>query len=412
MIQRIEGLVKESCQPVNLTILRREYGYAGIEAIGVDASGKLFMGEFDRLSIPPSTRIIENEPVKNALSAPIKVYFDPSDICPLFCNFCLAGVATSKERKRKLPSLSRDQTMYINRQLINMGVLQVKLGGGEPFIYRYFWESIEQLGSAGIALSASTSGITLNNPRLLPKDMIELLIRNAVKISISIDGEPHFHNRIRGQENLFEMALQGRQRLLEHGYYPEKIEFRATIFNDPESIGQLEFLNQLSQDLQTIIRIRSAKPLGSAKDNGLAIIYPDHDFWVFYESIRRLAEQNPLLNLDEVFAYDKKPELLTALDCGAGTRNASLDAYGHFLPCNFLGAYFLYHEIFNEGKSLLELWRNGQAFRDVRKYLETENRTNPCSACGYVHSCQGGCPSVRLQAQTKTDPRCYLKSLD
>lgn len=405
-------LMKETIPLSNLTIVRKEYGYAGIRAIGIDKTGKLAIAaDVNTLPIDSSTRVIENPPVENALSSPIKVFFDPSLSCPLYCGFCLAGVSTTKEQKMKLPTLSKEKTMAINKQLIDMGVLQVKLGGGEPFIYPYFWDTVEQLGAAGIALSTSTSGVTLNNPKSLPEEKIDLLKRNRVKISISIDGEPQYHDQVRGKQNLFEMALKGRERLLQHGYDPEKIEFRATIVNTPESMSQVEFLNKLSLDLKTKVRIRMAKPSGSATINGVAIIYPDKNFWQFYNRLRQLAAENSFLDIDELVSFDKKSELLTALDCGAGTRSAFVDANGNFLPCGFIDEHFPLpsHNIFEEGKSLIELWQNGQAFKDVRNYIEKENKTNPCASCGYVHSCQGGCPSVRLQTQAETDPRCPIE---
>jgi len=405
-------LIKETRPLSNLTIVRKEYGYADIKAIGIDRFGKLAItNDINTLPIDSSTRIIENPPVENALSAPIKVFFDPSLSCPLYCGFCLAGVSTTKEQKIKLPKLSKEKTMAINQQLIDMGVLQVKLGGGEPFIYPYFWDTVEQLGAAGIALSTSTSGVTLNNPKSLPDEKIDLLKRNRVKISISIDGEPQYHDQVRGKQNLFEMALKGRERLLQHGYDPEKIEFRATIINTPESMSQVEFLNKLSLDLKTKVRIRMAKPSGSATVNGVAVIYPDKDFWQFYNRLRELALENPFLDIDELVSFDKKSDLLTALDCGAGTRSAFVDANGNFLPCGFIDEYFPLpsHNIFEEGKSLIELWQNGQAFKDVRNYIEKENKTNPCASCGFVHSCQGGCPSVRLQTQAEIDPRCPVE---
>ncbi len=53
---------------------------------------------------------------------------------------------------------------------------------------------VEELGQAGIALSTSTSGFNLVNEKQVTDEQIELLKRNRMKISISIDGDPEFHD--------------------------------------------------------------------------------------------------------------------------------------------------------------------------------------------------------------------------
>lgn len=405
---RIEKPISEQ-EKTALTTVRKEYGYAGIYGIGVTNTGDIvFTDDIKSLSISRGTRLIKNPPVKDALSSPIKVFLDPSLACPLNCSFCLAGAPEAKEDEKRIPSINKENIEEINRQLIEAGVLQVKIGGGEPFIYPYFWETLDQLGSAGIILSTSTSGITLNNSYLLSERRIEVLRRNRVKISISVDGNPTYHNQLRGREDLLEIALSGRLRLLERGIDPKKIELRATIINTPESMNQLDYLNSLSKELNTRLRIRLALPSGSATINGVAVIYPDRQFWLFYDKLRRYAEENPLINVEEIVKFDKPSYLNTALDCGAGTRSAFIDPHGNFMPCGFIDEHFPVpsHNLFIEKKSILELWQRGEAFTAVRSYLKEQNEKNSCAECGFVHSCQGGCPAIRLSARTNSDPRC------
>lgn len=411
MIEYEKEKIVEREKPV-LTIARREYGYAGIYGIGITSENLLItVSDMSSLPINSATRIVENEPVEGALSAPMKVFLDPSLACPLQCPFCLAGVPTAREKRLPIPSIAREKIIKINNQLIEAGVLQVKIGGGEPFIYPYFWQTIDQLGEAGIALSTSTSGFALNDTKFFLPSYIETLKRNRVKISISVDGEPTFHNKIRGREGLLETALQGRLRLLEYGTAPKKIELRATIINTPESMDQLDYLNNLSRELNTCIRIRLALPTGSATINNVAFLFPDRQFWSLYEKMRRYAKENPLLNVEEIIRFDKEPYLKTGLDCSAGTRSAFIDMQGNFMPCGFIDEHFPVpsHNLFTEGKSILELWRNGEAFTTVRSYLRKENEENPCAQCDYVHSCQGGCPSVRLSLKMRSDPRCPIE---
>lgn len=397
-----------------MKIVRKEYGYGGIFAIGVTKIGEIVFSKDKNIKsfqITSTTRIIKNPPVKDALSSPIKIFFDPSLSCLLNCPFCLAAAPLLRKNKQKIPSISKENIRKINQQIIEAGVLQVKIGGGEPFIYPYFWETLNQLGEAGIVLSTSTSGITLNNSKLLSKKQIEILKKNNVKISISVDGEPAYHNKIRGKPNLLETALSGIKRLLKYGFDPKKIHLRATITNEKDSMSQIDYLNKLSLSLNTYLRIRLALPSGSATINKTAIIYPTKEFWLFYEKLRSYVEKNPFINVEEIVRFDKSPYLKTGLDCGAGTRSAFIDAYGNFMPCGFIDEYFFppYHNLFTEKVSLLELWQNGEAFKAVRLYLKQESKKNPCARCEFIHSCQGGCPAVRLNINLNSDPRCPKK---
>jgi len=396
------------------SILRKEYGYVGIRAVGISQTGEVIFWtdekEADKILKEAKfgtnqTRIIEHQPVTDALSAPLKVFFDPSKICPLSCSFCLAGVQTLREQRMSVPNLNRESALIIADQIISMGALQVKIGGGEPFVFPWFYEIVELFSKSGIAVSTSTSGFNLNN---IPEPDLSRLREANLKISVSIDGEPDYHNKVRGSEHIFQDAIAGIKRLVQMGYPSKKIEIRSTLIHSPQSYEQLGFLQQLSSEFGLKTRIRQAKPTGSAQVNGIAVIYPDPLYWQSHDRMRQIASEYPDLNFDELVDYDKKNELQTALDCGAGTRSAFVSADGHFLPCGFINSHFQYqsHDPKFEDKNLLELWQSGEAFVEVRKYLKMQNELSSCRHCKHVHSCQGGCPSVRLTANTDIDPRC------
>lgn len=389
-----------------LAIARREYGYAGIYGVGVTFDKQLVsVSNFDDLKIGPKTRIIENPQIEGAFSAPWKVYYDPTKICGLSCDFCLSSVPNVRKSGLKIPSLPVLDVEKINRQIIKAGVLAVKVGGGEPFTYLGFWPTVDQLGLAGIALSTSTSGVTLADEKLLPNDKIELLAKHKVRVSISVDGKPEYHNAIRGKENLLQDALgPGMKRLVDGGV--QKIEFRATITNTPESMSQLAYLDELSQEFRKRLRIRLARPYGSADINGVGVVSPTPDVVNLLRNIRARAKNNKLLNIDGFLNFDEEAEVETGLDCGAGTRNMGIGAKGEAVPCGAISAFFSdSHDLLN-GKTLLEVWQSGVAFKKVRGYLKEENSNSPCKDCGFVNACQGGCPSVRLSTEKIKNPLC------
>lgn len=392
-----------------LVLARKEYGYSNISGIGLDVTGRIILvDDFGALNIGPCTRVIENPPVEGALSAPIKVYFDPTYVCSLNCPMCLADVPTRRDKGIHVPSLLVQDVQSINKQIINAGVLQVKIGGGEPFLYAPFWSMLDQLGEAGIGLSTSTSGVTLCDERLLTKKQIGILAKRGVKVSLSVDGEHNFHNKRRGSPDLLENILdRGIPRLRNGGVEGAKIEYRATITNDTESIRQLGFLLNLAQNTQTIIRIRLARPCGSALKNGNAIVELNPEIAGLIKAIRSSYQDNDFINIDPFLNFDKPTEIKTGLDCGAGTRGAGIDANGDLSPCGFLTPFLPgKHNLLISNTNLLEVWQFGKAFVDVRGYFKKENESSPCVECVYIDACQGGCPSVRLSKGMSVNPLC------
>lgn len=92
----VDNEVDNEKQPL---IMRREYGYAGIYGITVTKAGEiLFTNNPKPFPITEKVRLVENPPVENALSSPIKVFLDPSLACPLNCPFCLAGAPIVKKK--------------------------------------------------------------------------------------------------------------------------------------------------------------------------------------------------------------------------------------------------------------------------------------------------------------------------
>ena len=385
-----------------ILIYRQEYDYANVQGLGILDNGDLIIvkkGE-PKPELPSSTRIINNPKVPDAFSAPIKIFLDPSTQCPLSCLFCL-----SDSSKQSTLSISKEKILDYVQQIIDMGVLRVKVGGGEPFVYPYFYDIVEKLHQAGIFVSCSTSGILIDK---LTEAELKFFAENKVKISISIDGDEQYHDKLRNKQGLFQKAVNAVKVLKKA---QNNVELRATIANNSTSYEQIQFLNDLSQNLKTKIRIRTVKPKGRAIKNKSAALYPTEAYWKFFDHLRLLAQKNPLINIEEMLSYDKPTGYSVygcKLDCAAGTRSAYIDANGRFCPCGFVEQYFP-SVVLSEQNTLQNLWHSGHSFLQIRKFFNEQNQHSPCANCAFVNSCQGGCPSVRLMTKTLTDPRCPLQ---
>lgn len=383
----------------NLSIYREEHDYADIKGIGIRENGELVIVKNGE-NVPflsATTRVVKNVKVDNAFSAPIKLFLDPTTKCPLSCPFCLSDSSFNSNL-----SINKEIISNIVQDTIDMGVLKVKIGGGEPFIYPYFEDIIEKLRKAGVYVSCSTSGITANKKTV---EDLKFFARNNVKVSISIDGDEHYHDKLRNHEGLFQKAIVATHKLKQAGV---NVELRATISNNLSSYKQINYLSDLSKDLNLKLRIRTVKPKGRAVRNNHTTIYPDENYWTFFDNIRDLAQNNSLINIEEMLAYDGDTAYSCydrKLDCAAGTRSAYVDASGHFCPCGFIEQYFP-SEALKQDIGMKELWSKGDSFLKMRKFFQEINSTSKCAKCDYANSCQGGCPSVRLAAGSNMDCRC------
>ncbi|MEE6207770.1 MAG: radical SAM protein [Alphaproteobacteria bacterium] len=384
-----------------ILVYRREYGYAGLKGLGITANGDLVMVRTNDAEpeLSKITRRIDNGKTDHAFSAPVKIFLDPSTKCPLACPFCLSDSFASSRQM-----IEQDEIKDIVRQIVDMGTLRVKIGGGEPFVYPYFFDIIEQLRRGGVFVSCSTSGILADK---MTVDERKFFADRKVKVSISIDGNEQYHDRLRNCNGLFTKAINAVKNFKDSGI---KVEIRATIADNDDSYNQIGFLAKLCKELNTPLRLRTVKPKGRAVKNNSATLYPKENYWRFFDNIRALARSNPLINIEEMLAYDKETQYSgynCGMDCSAGTRSAYVNASGTFCPCGFIESHFTAEKLTAE-KNMAYLWHNGESFLKIRAFFQKLNAESSCAKCAFVNSCQGGCPSVRLSAGTEIDYRCPL----
>jgi MoaA/NifB/PqqE/SkfB family radical SAM enzyme len=140
-------------------------------------------------------RIIHNSPVPNAYSAPFKIYLDITLFCSFQCPFCLSGAGSGQ--RASLPVMLIEKLVI---EIQELGVMYVKIGGGDPFLHPDFETIINLLRSAGCFLTIST------NSALIKPQIVDLLAKAKVRTSVSIEGMEVVNDRLRGSGH-FQKAL-------------------------------------------------------------------------------------------------------------------------------------------------------------------------------------------------------------
>ncbi len=123
----------------------------------------------------------ENETIK----APIHIRIKPTNVCNHNCWYCAYKSDTLQLGQDMVERdfIPLEKMMEIIEDIKEMGVKAVTFsGGGEPFVYRYFTETIKKLIEYKIPFASLTNGSKLKG------EIAELFALNATWLRISIDG--------------------------------------------------------------------------------------------------------------------------------------------------------------------------------------------------------------------------------
>ncbi|MCX6709356.1 MAG: radical SAM protein [Candidatus Woesearchaeota archaeon] len=110
--------------------------------------------------------------------------------CPLRCRMCSIAKNPSKIEEE----MSTKEVKSLIEQAAQIGISELYLTGGEPFVRDDFIEIVNYAEAKGLITSVNTSGILINN------DVAEKIADSSLSyITFSIDGLEKIHDYIRGK---------------------------------------------------------------------------------------------------------------------------------------------------------------------------------------------------------------------
>jgi Fe-coproporphyrin III synthase len=167
--------------------------------------------------------------------------------CNLECQHCY--MEGSPRRRDRLPNDLVHSAIAEAREL-NLGT--IVLTGGEPLLYRGLDEVLQHASAQnGIKVTLCTNG-TLLTPKRAAR-----LSRHRINLSISVDGEPSFHDRFRHSDGAFRATERGIRAAIDEGldvtvissFSQDNIESLEYLFDWAAGIGASQFLAQPLLDL-------------------------------------------------------------------------------------------------------------------------------------------------------------------
>jgi len=194
--------------------------------------------------------------------------------CNARCNFCHIwgdkGWALKNRKEQSLEHIDlKVAKRFIDEALSKTGKpFWVMLTGGEPTLYKNFENLVGYLKRKELPIILLTNGYNL-------ADRAEFFVKNEVNnISISLDGPPEVHNKIRNINNLYDEVIKGVEKIIKLKYehrsiYP-MLFFNCVISKHTMSTIK-DFIIELRKDLKTKkINLKfNMKKMGGVNDVGM-----------------------------------------------------------------------------------------------------------------------------------------------
>lgn len=318
--------------------------------------------------------------------------------CPLRCAYC----SNPKQLVGAAAELETEEWLRAFKEARELGVLQLHLTGGEPFLR----DDLEELAAGATRLGLYTTLVTsgLGSRRRPALDRVQSIARAGVRaIQVSFqDADGACGAAVAGRDAHAEKLAFAR------AVTALGVSLTVNVVLHRQNVGRVPEIVELALELGADrLELAHAQYHGWAEENRSALL-PDRDDVVRVAGQVREAKARHAARLDLVHVmpdhFSGRPKACMG---GWGQRTLVIDPEGYVLPCHGARTLPLEHARLREG-SLLGIWENGAAFRAFRgeSWLE-----EPCRSCPERARDFAGC---RCQAYalvgraTATDPACAL----
>ena len=324
------------------------------------------------------TMIIKGLQKTTLLDFPTKVactVFTPG--CNFRCPFCHnASLVIEPDCSETVDT--DDFFSYLKKR---KGILDgVCITGGEPLLRKDFFEIMNYAKSLGYRW-----GMT-SNATLITKEVAHRLADAGMRtISVSIDGLPQTHDKLRGMKRAYELAMRGIQNLIDENVF-DSVQV-TSVFNH-ENIKELDQMFEIMKGIDIDSwRVINLEPIGRALTRPELMCTPD-DLRTMFEFIRQARKDDyPVLyGCSHYLGLDYEVEVRDWYWlCNAGVHTASIMCNGDIGACL---------DIERNPKVIQGNIRTDR-FRDVwenRFEIFRRDRTGDsgkCRSCGHKRFCRG-----------------------
>ena len=328
-----------------------------------------------------------------------------TECCNYNCLHCFHAADNDVHRE----AFSREEAYRLLREAEECGIAGISLTGGEPTLYPFFREIVEEIGNRGMELTA-----LVTNGSQLDEELIAFLRERhpRAEIRISFDGIGT-HDWLRQHPGSEERAREA-IRLCRDAGMRVQINMNVNRRNRDVIFDSVNMLVGLNVNKIRIIKTTEAPrwQLNAAGDS--LTIEEYYDFSAdFAAQYRRSGLRVPVAIWQSLYLNGEKEEFGVlpvktspcryredALLCSALTRKLSVQANGDLIPCAPLAGLFTSRDMHMgnvKTDGLQKLLSGGPMIEQVMQTVEDKRQANEkCAGCRYFRSCQGGCPALSM----------------
>lgn len=299
---------------------------------------------------------------------------------------------------RKPPFPDEVNTLMAKRivnQVYDFGASWLGISGGDPLRRKDLFEIAEYAKSIGLNVSIISDG------RLMDEAVFENIIKNEIRVSISIDGTQANNDLIRGK-GAYQSAVSAIERLSRERMLNCLVYTFANVSHSSTNINMEDITHVLDLAAEYNARwviYHSFIPYSNKKEELRVSPSPQQYEWVFNKlfDLRSKYKGKPEVNVYcPFFARVAKQRGLADFDrwfnnfflgrCFFG-RFMSIAENGDIIPCS-------YNDTFRFGnlgtKSLKEIWNEIETSEFLSKIRDKDALKGKCGICEYKDIC-GGC---------------------
>ncbi|MGD2248067.1 MAG: radical SAM protein [Candidatus Methanofastidiosia archaeon] len=299
-----------------------------------------------------------------------------TNTCNLSCVHCFNDSGSAHPAE-----LTTEEVLSVIDELSSMGVYQITLTGGEPFVHPDIFRIIEHARKAPMAVDIFTNGT------LITEDAVKKLLKYGIRrFNVSLDSiDPSIHDEFRGKKGALQKTLHGIS-LLQKAGCAVKLVVSLSQYNKDSIIDILKYMKANTITDFNVLAVRYS----GRGVTGISV--SPHEFFQ---------------GLHNIFEYIKEefPEASTEINertgvCSIARNSIGIKSDGVILPCPGCDKNMGIGNI--RDTSIKEAWETNKKLEQIRGC--TAQSDSICSQCEYTRFCKGCIAGAYLAHNTL---RCH-----